>query len=182
MTKIQKYTMRKSRRAKRIRLTVYCDGRVVVTGPFGIGQSMVEKFLADKKQWVLDKIQFFKSVENKVTRTFSRQDYVENKDKVLSLVNERVIFYNQVYGFSFNKIFIKNQKTRWGSCSQKRNLNLNYKIAFLSPVLRDYIIVHEMCHLQEFNHSHKFWSLVARVFPDYMEIRKGLRNQGLFYK
>ena len=165
-----------------MRLAVYCDGSVVITSPFGVGQSIIEKFLADKKQWVWDKIQFFNSVDSKAIRTFSRKDYLENKDKVLKLVQKRVKFYNRIYNFSFNKIFIKNQKTRWGSCSQKQNLNLNYKIAFLPPVHRDYIIVHEICHLQEFNHSYKFWLLVAMVFPDYSEIRKELRNHELFYK
>lgn len=165
-----------------MRLAVYCDGSVVITSPFGVQQSLIEKFLADKKQWVWDKIQFFKSVDSKAIRTFSHNDYLENKDKALALVHERVQFYNKVYGFSFNKIFIKNQKTRWGSCSCKQNLNLNYKIVFLPQKHRDYIIVHEMCHLKEFNHSRKFWALVEKVFPNYLDIKKELRNNELFYK
>src|SRR3972149_7887387 len=99
MAQIQKYTVRKSKRAKRMRLAVYCDGSVVITSPFGVGQSIIEKFLADKKQWVWDKIQFFNSVDSKVIRTFSRKDYLENKDNALALVNERFRFYNKVYGF-----------------------------------------------------------------------------------
>lgn len=165
-----------------MRLAVYCDGSVVVTSPFGMEQSIVEKFIADKKQWVRDKIQFFKSVDSKAIRTFSRKDYLENKDKALALVNERIEFYNKIYGFSFNKVFIKNQKTRWGSCSCRQNLNLNYKIVFLPQNHQDYIIVHEMCHLKEFNHSGKFWALVEKALPDYLEIRKGFRSQELFYR
>jgi predicted metal-dependent hydrolase len=174
--------VRKSKRAKRVRLAVYSDGSVIVTTPFGVQPSVIEKFFHDKKQWVLDKLNFFQSINKKAARTFSRRDYLVNKDKVFALVSERGAFYNRIYGFAFHKIFIKNQKTRWGSCSQKQNLNLNYKIAFLPPARRDYIIVHEMCHLREFNHSHKFWSLVARTFPDYSEIRKELRHHELFYK
>ena len=165
-----------------MRLAVYCDGSIIVTSPFGIQQSIVEKFISDKKQWVWDKIQFFKSVNSKAIRTFSHKDYVENKDTAFALVNDRVIFYNKIYSFSFNKIFIKNQKTRWGSCSCKKNINLNYKIVFLAQKHQDYIIVHELCHLKEFNHSRKFWALVEKALPNYLEIKKELRNHELFYK
>jgi len=165
-----------------MRLAVYCDGSVVITSPFGVEKSIVEKFLADKKQWAWDKILFFNSVDSKAIRTFSHKDYLQNKDKTLTLVNERVKFYNKIYGFYFNQIFIKNQKTRWGSCSSKKNLNLNYKIIFLPEKHRDYIIVHEMCHLKELNHSRNFWALVERALPNYLEIKKELRNHELFYK
>src|SRR3989338_5691508 len=110
MEKKISYKLKRSKRAKRMRLAVYCDGSVVITSPFGVQQSLIEKFLTDKKQWVWDKIQFFKSVDSKAIRTFSHKDYLENKDKALALVHERVGVYNKAYGFSFNKIFIKNQK------------------------------------------------------------------------
>lgn len=165
-----------------MRLAVYCDGSVVVTSPFGVERSIIEKFFADKKQWVLDKIQFFKSVDSKSIRTFSRKDYAENKNKAFALVNERIKFFNKIYNFSFNKIFIKNQKTRWGSCSRKQNLSFNYKIVFLPKEHQDYIVAHEMCHLKEFNHSRRFWALVEKALPDYSDIKKELRNHELFYK
>lgn len=176
------YTLKKSKRAKRMRLAVYCDGSVIVTMPLGIQQSVVEKFIADKKQWVADKIKFFKSVDNKAIRIFSEEDYLKYKDEAMEYVCKRVIFYNEIYNFSFNKIYIKNQKTRWGSCSKKKNLNFNYKIIFLPKELQDYIIVHEMCHLKEFNHSRKFWAFVEKVFVNYLDIKRNLRNHGLFYK
>ena len=182
MEKTISYTHKKSKRAKRMRLAVYCDGSVVITSPFGVQQSIVEKFVSDKKQWVWDKIRFFNSVDSKAIRTFSHKDYLENKDSAFVLVNERFRFYNKIYGFSLNKIYIKNQKTRWGSCSCKQNLNLNYKIVFLSQKHQDYIIVHEMCHLKEFNHSRKFWALVEKALPNNLEIKKELRNHELFYK
>jgi len=182
MTRVPAYTLKKSKRAKRLRLAVYCDGSVIVTTPLGVELSIIEKFLTDKKQWVMGKINFFKKVDSKVIRTFSEVDYLKHKDEALSLVCERVRFFNKTYSFSFNKIYIKNQKTRWGSCSKKKNLNINYKIIFLPKKHQDYIIVHEMCHLKEFNHSHKFWSLLERILPDYLEIKKELRNHELFYK
>ncbi len=165
-----------------MRLAVYYDGTVIVTSPFGVDQSIIERFFSDKKQWVWDKIQFFKSVDNKTIRTFSHKDYLENKDKALTLVNERVQFYNKVYGYSFNRILIKNQKTRWGSCSCKKNLNLNYRILFLQQEHQDYIIVHEMCHLKELNHSKRFWALVEKTLPNYLDIKKEFRDHELFYK
>lgn len=182
MKKKISYTLKKSKRAKRMRLAVYCDGSVVVTSPFGIERTIIEKFIADKKQWVLNKILFFKSVDSKAIRTFSHKDYLDNKNKALALVNEQVRFYNKMYGFSFNKIFIKNQKTRWGSCSKSKNLNINYKIIFLPKKHQDYIFVHEICHLKEFNHSKNFWALVEKTLPNYLEIKKELRNHELFYK
>ena len=120
------YQLKRSKRAKRMRLAVYCDGTVVVTSPLDVELSLIEKFIADKKQWLRDKIQFFKNVDSKAIRTFSHKDYLENRDAAFALVQEKVSLYNKIYGFSFNKIFIKNQKTRWGSCSCKQNLNLNY--------------------------------------------------------
>lgn len=176
------YKLKRSKRAKRMRLAVYCDGSIVVTSPFGIERTIIEKFIADKKRWVWNKIQFFKSVDNKAIRAFSRKDYLDNKNKTFVFVNERITFYNKIYGFSFNKIFIKNQKTRWGSCSRKKNLNFNYKIIFLPRKFQDYIIVHEICHLKELNHSKKFWALVKKALPDYLEIKRELRSKELFYK
>ncbi|PIR57832.1 MAG: hypothetical protein COU71_02065 [Parcubacteria group bacterium CG10_big_fil_rev_8_21_14_0_10_38_31] len=176
------YTLKKSKRAKRLRLTVSCDGQVVVTIPMVVEQSVVDKFISDKRQWVWGKLQLFKNMEKKATRTFSRKDYLKNKDKTFILASERVEFYNKTYNFSFSSIRIKNQKTRWGSCSSKQNLNLNYKIIFLPAKLRDYIIVHELCHLREFNHSKSFWTLVEKTFPDYLEIKRELRKQEIFYR
>ena len=104
--------------------------------------------------------------------------YKENKVKALLIIKDRIEYFNTIYNFKWNRIVIRNQKTRWGSCSKKGNLNFNYKIALLPPKSADYIIVHELCHLGEFNHSQKFWDLVAKTIPDYKEIRKDLRKNG----
>lgn len=177
------YEVKRSRRARRTRLSVYGDGRVVVTSPFSTKQTDIEKFVADKKRWLLEKINFLKRAgSSRAGRVLTRRDYLENKNRALFLVRERVEFYNKIYGFKFNKIFIRNQKTRWGSCSKKGNLSINYKIVFLPKNHQDYIIAHELCHLKEFNHSKKFWALVAKTFPDYPDIKKELRKIGLFYR
>lgn len=158
-------------------MTVYCDGNVVVTAPVGLSLTVIEKFIADKKQWIIDKVNFFKSTVNKSVPASSKKDYLKYKNEALVLVSERLKFFNEEYNFPFNKICIKNQKTRWGSCSKKRNINFNYKLVFLPERQRDYIIVHEICHLKEFNHSPKFWSLVGKILPDYLEIKHSLRKR-----
>ena len=182
MSNKTKYTIKKSKRAKRMRLAVYCDGSVVVTAPLSANQTIIEKFIADKKQWLSDKINFFKSVDSKSIRTFSEDDYLKNKDEALKIVLDRIKLFRRKFVFSYNVVNIKNHKTRWGSCSKNRNLNFNYKIVFLPKKQQDYIIAHELCHLKEFNHSRKFWNLVEKIMPDYLEIKNELRNHELFYK
>jgi len=175
------YTLKVSKRARRLRLAIYCDGNFVVTAPRSISQNIVEQFIIKKSQWVRDKLDFFKSISGQVFAKGTKKDYEEYKDKALSLAISRVEFFNKNYGFKFNKINIKNQKTRWGSCSKKGNLNFNYKIVVLPKQLADYIIVHELCHLKEFNHSRKFWNLVAKIMPNYLEIKNELKNSGIRY-
>ncbi len=182
MSEIPEYTLRKSKRARRVRLAVRCDGSVVVTAPMGVNPSAVEKFVFSKRRWISDKLDLFKSMDSGAVRKFSRGDYLKHKEKALEIIKERIAFYGEIYRCSFNRICVKNQRTRWGSCSKKGNLNFNYKIIFLPEILRDYIIVHEMCHLNELNHSPKFWALVGRVFPNYLELRRDLRKQGILFR
>jgi len=121
---------------------------------------------------------FFGMKRKVIKKRRVNKKYQENKDKALWIVKDRIEYFNTFYNFKWNRIVIRNQKTRWGSCSRKGNLNFNYKIALLPPESADYIIVHELCHLGEFNHSQKFWDLVAKTIPDYLTIRKDLRKNG----
>lgn len=166
------YLLRKSKRARRMRLAVYCDGSVVVTAPFDLRETVAERFIREKSQWLFSKLTFFKKFKSSPIAHYSKRDYLEHRDSAYQFVVARIQQINHQYGFRYNQINIKNQKTRWGSCSKKGNLNFNYKIKFLPPRLADYIIAHELCHLKEFNHSWKFWNLVSRTFTDYKEIRK----------
>jgi predicted metal-dependent hydrolase len=181
MSKDFVYTIKKSRRAKHMNLVVHPDGRVVATGPYRVPKSIIESFVLENIRWVQGKIDYFNKVNSSPRRTFSRLDYLKNKKEASVLFHARVRFYNEFYKFSYNKIYIKNQKTRWGSCSTKGNLNLNYKIMFLPEELRDYIIVHEICHLKEMNHSPRFWALVARTFPNHRALRAKLRRHEFVY-
>jgi len=107
----------------------------------------------------------------------NKNNYLKHKEEASKLISERIDYYNNIYQFDFNRISIRNQRTRWGSCSSKKNLNFNYRLLFLPKRISDYIIVHELCHLKELNHSRKFWNLVAEVMPDYLEIRRDLRDK-----
>ena len=170
------YTIRKSKRARKIRLTVYCDGAIVVTTPFDLKESIAEKFVREKFQWLISKLSSFKQFEGKTIVRYSHEDYLKYKEKAYNLVESRIKYFSKIYKFKYNKINIKNQKTRWGSCSEKGNLNFNYKIALLPPLISDYLIVHELSHLKELNHSQRFWKLVEETIPNYRSIRGELKK------
>jgi predicted metal-dependent hydrolase len=162
-----------------MRMAVYCDGAVVVTTPYQLGAGVADRFVREKTDWVLRKLTLFSPFEPRPARRRNRLEYRHNKDRAHKLALERISQFNDTYGFTFNTINIRNQKTRWGSCSKKGNLNFNYKIALLPQRLSDYIIVHEMCHLKEMNHSKKFWELVSRTVPDYSKLRGELKKIGI---
>lgn len=175
------YILKSSPRSKHVRLAVYGSGELVVTAPRGMDSGIVEKFIAQKSKWILEKLEYFKSISGTVfIKKSSRRDYyVQHKAEAHALVVARLAHFNQYYNFTYHRVSIKNQKTRWGSCSRKGNLNFNYKIALLPPRLVDYIIVHELCHLGELNHSRKFWNLLSQTIPDYFAIRAELKKVGV---
>ncbi len=102
--------------------------------------------------------------------------YLEHKEAARSLVLSRLEHFNQHYKLTFGRVSIRNQKSRWGSCSSKGNLNFNYKLALLPSHLSDYVIVHELCHRKQFNHSQKFWDLVGETLPNYIELKTELSH------
>ena len=105
-----------------------------------------------------------------------RRFTIKKREQARRFVENKIKHFNSFYGFKVNRVAIKNQTTRWGSCSSKGNLNFNYKIIYLRSQLADYLIVHELCHLGELNHSKMFWNLVSKTIPDFIEINKELRR------
>lgn len=169
------YTMRKSSRARYMRLAVYAGGELVVTAPSRIPLHTVEQFIVEKADWILRTTLRMSKFKKPVLGRGGRREYLAHKDTAFALAHSRLAHFNEVYEFAVGKISIRNQKTRWGSCSKKGNLNFNYKIALLPPHLCDYIIVHELCHLKEFNHGVKFWALVEKTLPNHTSLRRELK-------
>ena len=174
------YTLKTSRRARYMRLAIYADGNFVVTVPWGLNEQKIERFIAGKAKWILTKLTSFTATPKLIENKNSIRDYIQHKNQARQLVRERIGYYNQIYSFKYDKINIKNQKTIWGSCSRQGNLNFNYRLVNLPDRLADYIIVHELCHLKEMNHSPRFWSLVAQTMPDYLERRRELKKIRIF--
>ncbi len=171
------YKVRHSLRAKKMRVTIYRDGSVVATVPMFFDLKILEKFITQKKDWIIDRVQKFLKSPLRYIKNSSKKDFKKYRLETSILIQKRLDYFNKYYYFKYNKISIRNQKTRWGSCSKRGNLNFNYKILFLAPEIRDYIVVHELCHLKEFNHSKNFWALVRKTVPNYIEIRKSLKSR-----
>ena len=96
----------------------------------------------------------------------------------LKVIPERVEYFAKVIGVTYGKITIRNQKTRWGSCSSKGNLNFNCLLMLAPSEVLDYVVVHELCHRKQMNHSKAFWLEVEKVLPIYKEVRKWLKEEG----
>lgn len=171
-----RYDVRRLARARHIRLAVYPGGTLRVTLPLYISENVVERFIREKAQWVIEKIAELKEYVVPVTSRPDIREYRRRKEEALAFIMERVVFWNQRYGFLYGRISVRNQKTRWGSCSKKGNLNFSYRLLFLPRAMADYVVVHELCHLQEFNHSERFWSLVERSIPEYRDIVREMKK------
>jgi predicted metal-dependent hydrolase len=170
------YAIKKHRRVKHLRLSVYPGGRVVLTLPWWASARAGHKFVADKAEWILAKIKHQANHTKAWPIKIDKQEYQAYKEQALKFVSERLIHFNQAYNFKIKRISIKKPATRWGSCSRLGNLNFNYRLLWLPPALADYIIVHELCHLGELNHSPKFWRLVEQILPNYKALRRELKK------
>ena len=176
--------MHESIRAKRLGITVHPDGRVVVTKPKRISLKAAEAFVLKHWEWIeRAKEAFIKRAAKKRTDQIAlprprknSNAYKEARKEARALVTERLKHFNELYNFTYGTISIRDQKTRWGSCSAKGNLSFNYRIVYLPKELQDYILVHELCHTKEHNHSDRFWAQVARAIPNHSALKKQLRT------
>lgn len=169
--------IREHSRARRIVLSVRRDGSIRVSKPKRAPLHDVEAFVRRSMPWIEKTKRKFSQLP-KVSRIESGpQQYAHMKKMALKYIAQRVRELNARYGFTFGKIFVRNQTSRWGSCSHSGNLSFNYRLIFLPEKLVDYVIVHELCHLREFNHSAAFWALVATSVPDHVACRKELRER-----
>lgn len=172
------YQLHIRKQSKNIRITIANDGKIRVTSPKWMPKKLIRKLLQEKSSWIEAHLQRYKTHDS--SNSFnSKKEYLEHKDQALIFVKKRVEELNLYYKFSYKKITVKNQKTLWGSCSRKGNLNFNYKIIHLPEKLANYIIVHELCHLQECNHGKLFWSLVSETTPNYLTLKNELKETKL---
>jgi|GEM_PF-519773 len=176
---LPEYNLRHYQNSKHIRITVKPDGSVNVSAPKRVAKSDIDKFVAEKSDWIKKQQDTYAKSRTSTQHVDDKRSYASYKDAALRLVTRRVEHFNDHYGFRYSKIRINNTKTQWGSCSATKVLSFNYRVAFLPPSLVDYLVVHELCHLQEFNHSPRFWRLVAETIPNYKEARKLMRQEGI---
>lgn len=170
------FIVRRSVRARRIRLVIKHDVGLVVVLPLLASLRVAENFLHQKRSWIMRSLDKIKNQEFQPIVKGTKREFVRRRTEAYELAVQKLKKFNEVYKFTFNKVTIRNQKTRWGSCTKTGNLSFNYKIVFLPDHLADYLVVHELCHLGELNHSRNYWNLVARTIPDYRKVQRELRK------
>lgn len=165
-------------RSKRKTLAIYVkkDGSVIVRAPLKMSHQHIEEFIEKKILWIEKAKNRFIGETKKETISLSPNEVVLYKEKAVAYIKSRCPYFSQRMGVHYNKISINKAKTRWGSCSSMGNLNFSYRLLFLPPEAIDYVIVHELAHLKEMNHSKRFWKIVENIMPDYNDRRKVIRE------
>lgn len=194
------YTHRPHPRAKHLKLRLEPDGELIVTTPKRTSAKRIEKFIQSKSAWIKKQRQKIKAnqvpvVTNDSVWLFGQErrrqslelDQAHDLKKLDQFIKKTARAYfepkahhlSQKMDVSYNRIFLRQQKTRWGSCSGKNNLNFNWRLVHLETGLIDYVIIHELAHLKERNHSAKFWQLVKQFDPEYKTHRTWLKKHHL---
>ncbi len=173
------YKLIRSKR-KTISLELLPDASLLVRAPFYAPKRDIDEFVESKQRWIYrHRKRMSENAERAVEEGHLTNSDINNlADKALKDIPERVRNYAPLIGVTYGRITIRNQKMRWGSCSAKGNLNFNCLLMLCPEEIRDYVVVHELCHRIEMNHSKRFWALVESVLPDYKERRKWLKENG----
>lgn len=165
-------------RRKTISIAIERDLRVVLRTPLQMTQTEIQRFLEEKQPWIQRHLEQMRrrcqSMEPPLTET-ELQALTERAKQILP---QRAAYFAPLVGVAYGRISIRHQVSRWGSCSSKGNLNFNCLLMLCPPEVADYVVVHELCHRLEMNHSARFWAEVARVMPDYAIHRRWLREHG----
>lgn len=175
------YDLIRSKR-KSLSIEIRPDLSILVRAPQRASKKLIEDFVKSRHTWLEKNL---KLMEDKLNFLNLADDYLTEAE-IQSLKNQakvdllaRIEKWAPIVGVSYNQVRIKAQKTRWGSCSTKGNLNFNCLLMLAPESVRDYVVIHELCHMLEMNHSPSFWSHVERVMPDYRIEKKWLKQEGL---
>ena len=176
-----KVTVIRSNR-KTVAIQVNSDLSVTVRAPYSASEKDIEEILKKKEAWISRHIEKIKKTKERFeaepTEKLTREKVIALAEEALKVIPERVEYFAKVIGVTYGKITVRNQKTRWGSCSSKGNLNFNCLLMLAPPEVLDYVVVHELCHRKQMNHSKAFWLEVEKVLPKYKEVRKWLKEEG----
>ena len=166
-----------SSKRRTIGLSLKAEGHAVLRAPKHFTDQDVRRFLEMHRDWL-----FRKNAEIK-KRAEALQDYqippfaelrAADRRRIREKFEEKAAFYAARMGVSYGRITVRDQRSRWGSCSSKGNLNFNYRLYYLPEELLDYIVIHELAHRLHMDHSPAFWAEVAKLCPDYKKRRKML--------
>lgn len=172
MNEIKYELIRSDRKSIRLELT---DKGLIVRAPRFLSKREIEKFIEDNREWIETK-----TAEKKESSEvpFTDEEIQELAQRALEIIPPRVEYYAEKIGVSYGRITIRNQRTRWGSCSSKKNLNFNCLLVLAPEEVMDSVIVHELCHIKEMNHSKEFYRLVYEAFPEYDKCNQWLKKEG----
>lgn len=156
---------------------------VIIRAPMRMKEKEIEKFVESKRNWIEKHLKSLsekqKALEN--IEPYSDEEISSFIKKAKEIIPKKVEFYAEKIGVTYNRITIRCQRTRWGSCSSKGNLNFNCLLVLLPDEIIDSVIVHELCHRKHMNHSAKFYEEVKKVFPKYRKCHEWLNRNGSKY-
>lgn len=166
-------------RSKRKTLSIHVspEGKIIARAPLRMPKREIEAFIISKSDWIARQIVLVHEASK--LPSLSRSDLDDLKKKAHQIIPARAFHYAEIMGLSYGKISIRTQKTRWGSCSAKGNLNFNALLLLAPPEIMDYVIVHELAHLRHMNHSSRFWAEVAKYMPDYKLRARWFKENGV---
>ena len=153
-------------------MSIAPDGHLVFRGPEAMSKEAAEAFAREHARWILNHRE--RARGGNVLPEMSADELRGLANRLIPVLTDRLRYYAGRMGVTYRRVTIRNQKTRWGSCSSAGNLNFNVRLAQVDPDLLDYVVVHELAHRREMNHSPAFWDIVESVLPDYRERRERL--------
>lgn len=170
-------TLIRSRR-KSLAIEITPELQVVVRAPARMPVREINAFVQEKDDWIHAHLQQMAEKKQYRKQALSKEELQELATQAMKLIPQKVHYYAQIIGVTYGRIAIRNQRTRWGSCSGKGNLNFNCLLLLMPEEVMDYVVVHELCHRKEMNHSARFWEEVEKILPDYRQRRKWLKDNG----